>query len=178
MQTSLHWSVKRTSFSLLLIIEFTSCSLEEKWQMTRHKGQKQTETHVEIMRQSFDNVMVDYCIKHYYRHWERDIQKWAWLLISGIVCSGDVGLKWTLVDTLTMDIVDDYCTTKHSPDNVHVCVSISHIQPQQGSHVIRRYGWTHVPSDDVHSVEKGGYVKALTYTPQSHNLNFLQPQST
>lgn len=55
------------------------------------KGQKQTQTHVEIMRQSFDNVMVDYWIEDYHRHRERDIQKWAWQLISGIVSSGDVG---------------------------------------------------------------------------------------
>lgn len=52
-------------------------------------------------------------------------------------------------------------TTKHSPDDVHVCVSITHVQPQQGCDVIRRRGRTHVPSDDVHSAGEGCYVMSL-----------------
>lgn len=52
-------------------------------------------------------------------------------------------------------------TTKHSPDDVHVCVSISHVQPQQGRDVIGGRGRTHIPSDDVHSAGTGCCVISL-----------------
>lgn len=68
--------------------------------------------------------------------------------------------KWTLMDTSAFmwKQLNHYCTTKHSPDNVQVCVSITHIQPQQVSDVVRWRGRTHVPSDDVHPVGKRCYV--------------------
>lgn len=64
--------------------------------------------------------------------------------------------------------LDDYCTTKHSPDNVHICVSITHVQPQQGRDVIRWRGWTHIPSNDVYPVGKECYVIPLMDTHLQH----------
>lgn len=43
------------------------------------------------------------------------------------------------MDTLVPE-VEDKSMTNHSPNNVHICVSISHIQAQQRSDVIRWRG--------------------------------------
>lgn len=48
----------------------------------------------------------------------------------------------------------------HSPDNVHVCVSVSHVQSQQRRDVIGRRGWAHVPGDDVHPDESSCYINS------------------
>ncbi len=146
MQTSLHWSVKRTSFSLLLIMEFTSCSLEEKWHTrvnSRQRWKRSWWAGALIMQWWINKV----------------VQNWVWLLISGIVCSVD--LRRENINGHFSFYVDDCCTTKGSPDNVHVRVSVTHVQPQQGSDVIRWHGRAHVPSDDVHPVGKGHYVTSL-----------------
>lgn len=80
MQTSLHWSVKRTSFSLLLIIEFTSCSLEEKWHTAEQKGQQQNQigANERELWSCSGGLMNGHS------------QIWARLLVTDIVCSIDV----------------------------------------------------------------------------------------
>lgn len=137
MQTSLHWSVKRTSFSLLLIIEFTSCSLEDK--MTHNSTQGSTADG--DVREADDNGLLNrrkiVAIRAETRLW-----------------------KWTLELLCGRNQMTNR-TTKHSPDDVHVCVSISHVQPQQGRDVIGGRGRTHIPSDDVHSAGTGCYVISL-----------------
>ena len=90
MQTSLHWSVKRTSFSLLLIIEFTSCSLEDK--MTHNSTQGSTAGG--DVRGADDNGLLN----------RRKIvairaETRLWPLVSCTVCCvrvGQVKRKWTL----------------------------------------------------------------------------------
>lgn len=64
--------------------------------------------------------------------------------------------------------VEDKSTANHSPNNVHVCVSIAHIQPQQRSDVIRRRGRTHIPGDDVHPVTKGCYLRPVKSAGVQH----------
>lgn len=66
--------------------------------------------------------------------------------------------------------VGDKSITNHSPNNVHICVSITHIQPQQGSDVIRWSGWTYIPSDDVHPVTKGCHITPVKSPGVQHTL--------
>lgn len=58
---------------------------------------------------------------------------------------------------------------KHSPNDVHVRVSITHIQAQQGCDVIGWSGRTHIPSDDVQP-EKKHYITCHTDTHLQHTL--------
>jgi len=173
MQTSLHWSVKRASFSLLLIIEFTSCSLEDKWRITTNRGQKPTERQEERMSGSVDNVMVDG------KEVKRDevVQNWARLLINKKVSTCRNG-------HFSSHVEDTGSSTTHSPDNVHVSVSIAHVQPQQGRDVIRRRGRPHVPSDDVQPVGNGcsfinsHHRQTSSYRPGVRQRNPLTTRTT
>lgn len=95
-------------------------------------------------------------------------------------CAVSIWDKWTGRDTsLFMESGEhDRRTAEHSPDNVHVCVSVTNVQAQQWSDVIRWCGWTHIPSDDVHPVGKNEGLNVYTVYSKTKQKNKTQLTSS